>query len=884
MGVKCQIKIQGNSIAVKDKLGNPSTLYQSLLNAGFTVDKALSLWSLQHTQDFKDVFGYDETREASLKDVLTYYEEIGYKSDTLSTEELAEASNILAKTGIGNLSTLLATLRRAFKNEGVTLVDPRRAIATGLYRQQNIKELTISKVNDFITKIEGFLKVTPDISVATQVSKDTQLYRDPSRKTFIGTDYIISEEDVIDELYNSIDNFQDASEITRKVQELPYNEFINRFNNDSKFSKKIIDRASELKRIPSVVIVDGNLSVEQTSTLTTIRNTIQAGNDTKRFEAYYSQIFDEIMPEMYSEEFEKITRILKKAEKDFLEVGLDITGISEKSEFREEVKDVFDKAIKLLKNPNDVNQQTFARAFDNLTGVNKKSVVSRLEESIRPYTIVQVRNRLSDEESFTKHGLIRVGEDLYHKVNTDTSVENLYKTLYDRVVKGTLKIKTDVKDTSNINNKEQIMKDLKIFINLRDTGLNLENSSEKVSLFQVVFKHPTLLKKDVQESVDQISSISPGKQDYLKTKFVTDFYQYQIRQKFFNTEVYNQTLRKFEITEDDISLRDASVNLDVLPKNMKKDLLQYLYLKKGSEFDMVINKAANANLSATQLQAINFPESFVEYKGSVIVDGGYIITDVNNQDFIKHAGKMYQRTDSKNGKSIYAPLRLNMDGTYKNVSLQNIKSNIYTKNILSHYASIGVQFSSSQFQDMLEKGGFNDPATLRLKLANLNKFNTFQDRVNVLAKIFDNTVVKNGSVLVKYGNTTKSVLKSRDMARNIKERIDSVLLNRIGNSFSKDLITINNTGRSFIISASEEMKQLAQNNRDVQKINKELEEGLINTVVEGMAEEMADNLMMSLDDKETNLNQAQSIVDSNINCLPLPQQNEILDRKGDCGG
>ena len=881
MGVKCQIKIQGNSIAVEDKLGNPSKLYQSLLNAGFPVDRALSLWSLQHTQDFKDIFGYKEDVEPSLKDILVYNEEIGYENGTLSGEEIAQLSNIISKTGLGNLSTLLSTLRRAFKTNDVTLIEPRKILASGLYRQQNIKTLTVEEVNNFISKIEGFLKTTEDVTVASEFVKGDQLYRDPSRQTVIGTDYLLNEEDVAKELYDSIDNFQDADEIITKVQELPYNEFVYRFNNDNKFSKKIISRATEFKRIPSVTLTDGKLSVEQTSTLTTIRNTIEAGHNTNEVEAYYRSIFS-LSPEVYSTDFKGVTSILKKAEKSFLDLGLDVIGISEKSELREEVKVVFDSAINLLKNPNEVNQNTFARSFDNLTGVNKKSVVRRLEESIRPYTIVQVNNKVSDEENFTANGLIRVGENLYHKVDTNTSVDNLYEVLYKRISDGTLSINT-VKDVSNPNNKQRILRDLKIFINLRDTGLNLENNSEKVSLFQVVFKHPSLTKQDTNMAIDRVSAISPERQDFLKTKFVSEFYHYMIRQKFFNSEIYNQTLKKFEITDEDISLKDADVNLDILPKDIKRNLLQYLYLKKGVEFNMIFNEATNTNVKSEQLRAINFPDSFSEFKNSVIKDGEYVITESNNFDFIKYAGKMYQKTDTKNGKSIYAPLKINTDGTYKNISQQDIRSTIYTRNVLSHYAASKIKLDSKAFEDMLKSGGFNDPVTLRLKMASIKRYNTFQERINELSRITGESVVSDGSVIVKY-TTNKSRLASKNRALKIKEKVDEYLLERIGNSFSEGLVTVNNTGTSYIISPSQEMRSLAQNNREVQRINKGLEEGLLQTVIEGMNEEIVDNSRLSLNDKETNLNQAQSIVDSNIKCVPLPQQNDILDRKGDCGG
>lgn len=639
MSIACRVSFKGGSTNVTNENGTPSQLFEEALNfTNFDEQKAFDLWRVAYTTDFVKTFGAHKDT-ATLSDVLRYLDIKEIKGKRLTADQKNSIVSIMEHSRIESLSELSVALNKIFKSTGILGLDSDAAIASGLYTTEDLEALNLEDIREVLNNIEGEL-LKGDV-YATPTLFPTK-YRDTSRRNILGGSRIITEEQIHEEIKNSVKDFSNESSIDEAVNNLPYSEFVDKFNTNTTFRAKVVKNLSKYTRVPFKRFINGELVDSNSATYTTISNTLLDGIDTTGVRADAS-ILANISPEVWSQKQEAIKEILQRIEKEQVENNIDIIGISEYSENQELVMNVLASLIEMVENPSEATITDFATQMDQTLPEVIDGVVMEIPEVYKGLSIFKLDSNEAPGTLFEQYGLIKVGDNLYHQVVKE-NISELYEFLYDQVIDGSLRIPTTTKEVA-AQNKEQALRDIASYINSRETGIP-STENELISANQVVWNHLPL---DNSIKSEQLADIKTN-ENYLKTNFISDFYKYILEEKLKGSDLYKDVLSKFSVTDGDIVLNSPLKTIDNL--KYTEELKDYIRLKKDGSMKYLLPISSPTNRS-TALEALNNPNSVQNYNGRIVRYGEFYVTKSNQAEFIKVNGTVYRQTISNNKASVY---------------------------------------------------------------------------------------------------------------------------------------------------------------------------------------------------------------------------------------
>lgn len=648
MGLKCRISYdKSGTVSVYDENGSPSRLFEDILTEVNNQGTALDLWALAQTEEFQEsVDGF-----VTAQDVIKYADTDLSQHTKLTDAQKVSVRSILKTSGIRSLSELNERLLRTFKPNGVFEFNPRRAEESGLYTEEELRDLDQIALQEVMTVIEGQVQLY-DIVVDEQNTEGSE-YIDSSSRDILGRFQRVTEEKFNDDVNQLAELANDEAQLREAVMELPYTDFVNEFLENEQFRNEQIQRLRRLSVIPELHFDGDTLVNEDLSVYSTVRNTVDFDADTTEILADI-QILEEMSPVGWDQQTE-VKSALRSVAKDLIKYRVDLIGLEELSNEPDQVLNLLRAAEAMLDKPTKNNIQTFVALKQEYLPSAKPNRIETLPENYQGYNIVSVRTAKSDQVLF-ENGLIKVGNDLYHKVQLEDK-SAIYDYVYDMYVRGDFNIpdhlKTVRSGVSDFNNKIEVLKDIEAFINSRDTGLKV-NDQELLSLYQVAFEHDPINTVEPVNRIKKVSSVNT-EAEYLKGEFINDFYEYYLEQKLENSDIYQDILSKFEFNSKGITLVGEVASLDNM--EYSEEIKDYLRLRKDFDSELLLSDTAG-NMTNAELLALNFPESVREYSGEAITEGIYAVVPHTISDFYRIDGKLYRRMLSRSDASLFMEVEL----------------------------------------------------------------------------------------------------------------------------------------------------------------------------------------------------------------------------------
>lgn len=643
--LKCRIIYKNGVATVVNLDGTPSDLYQEALALTGSQDQALKIWSTAYSEVFATEYGVNYKDQYKLDDVLTFLDTHDSLGKRLDAQQRSQVVSLMQTSGIESLSDLSNTLNKIFKKNGILELDPKAALKSKLYTEEDLKDFDIESVRDILEAIDGEL-VTNDIETTPQ--DKTSLYNS-SRKTVLGTSEKVTVQEIESSLLDAIDDFSSEKEVDAAINASPYSEAV---------TKELRDKLLSYTRVPVVSILDGELTTDNLDTYTTISNTLtteyspRAINKLEANVRYFSSLSEEVL----TEKRDVVVKVLKEVEQEHAEIGIDLVGLSR---FPNKVKDMLpllESAVTMLEFPTEANVRAFAALKDNLITPRKNSVATIVKPAYKGLTVVRLDTNIPLETLYREHQLIKIGENLFHKVSSENTADDLSEALYNKVLDGGLKIST-IKDYKLPENKVQVLKDIRKHV-LKQQVPGYTNSKEMVVLHQLVFEHLPI--KADPRAIDRIGEVTSDI-NYLKDDFVADFYKMILVEKAKDSTLYRTKLSAFTITDNDISLHRQIDNLDGIL--MQKELEDYIRIKKDSEMNYLL--PASKRFRNGILDALNNPDQVKEYSKPTRNIEDFIVTEPNDKDFIKVNGELYRQLVKDSNASVFAKVEIEPGSYYQ---------------------------------------------------------------------------------------------------------------------------------------------------------------------------------------------------------------------------
>jgi len=723
MGVACKIVRTDSGVLALDNQGKVSNLYLDLLSYFQNDRLALDYWAMTHTDDFKKAFN-GRSDNMSVEDVVAYVNILDVENSELSPSEKYEVTSIMEANNIRDLNELSTKLNKIFKPNGFIELDSVAALDSGIYNEEDLKNINLVEIEYLLHKIEGDLQKGKNFLV--EPSQDDVALIDESKKTILGTSFQLSRTDIDNDIISKTDIFTPEA-IEEAVQNSDFQSYKDKFNNDEAFRNKETERLSKLSKLPILSFVGETLTSENVSYYDQLLNTIPATFDIVDIESDLD-FLEEITPEKWFNNPTQIRNVLREVEQTLAKNNIDLVGLSELYNEREQVLSLITPLKNMIRNTSEITIQEFARAHDQIFTPSENKITRVIPEKYKGLNIVHLNSRKTDAELYREHGLIKLEENMYHKVERLTDTVAAYDYIYTQLVEGKMTIPSQyitVKDYKNPDNKVEVLKGITNFVNSRETGI-VSEFQEEISLYQLVFDHNPIQKEDYRK----LSTIRTD-EVYLKTDFVSDFYNYVLNEKLNDTPIYRETLSKFKFTSSDIEIDGYISSLDGI--EMQQELEDYLKLKKGTSYEFMFNNGEGYLLEDSQ--AINNPESIQAYKSEIVVDGNYVITNPQSDMFVNNEGILYRKV----GKSLNADIYLKISEVNRpvyNTAIENFEYNQdEAQAILDKYQNglDSQKMSFQEFNERLEKAE-TSPTTILFQTQEL-------ERVNVTPKALTDAVL-----------------------------------------------------------------------------------------------------------------------------------------------
>lgn len=643
----CKLVYVDGVVNVFDNNGSTSSLYaQALEYTNGNQEEAVQIWSATQSEEFDLEVGEENP---SLSTVLRFLNNRVSNPKSLSSEELKEVSLLMSDMGITDIDEFTQEMNKLFQPNGYYAVDTKKLMDSGMYSLKDISELDDIQVKTFLEKLNYFNEHKTYKLNSTPNKTKIQLRNTTAKKTPIGSFPLVSEQEFVEYV---IDNSVDLTEpnILKTIGESPFSQILD----DKKAMKAVMGMLQGRTKVNKMFFDGENFTSENIDTFVTLRNTLLANADPIELESDL-EFIESIPQNIWESKQKQIRGVLKEIEQTAIKYNIDVIGISDLATDRASVMEILSALDDVLLAPSLENIKNFATKKDSKISPTKPYTVIELREEYKKYNIVKIDTNLSDDVMFQK-GFLRVDSNgLYHRVQR-TDVNAMYEVVYQRVLDNNLIIPSEyfAKDLAikDANNKDAVIEGIKNYINSRDTGIE-STLNEEISLFQTIFAH-----KSLENSKPQDIETNG---DYLKSNFVSDFYNYILKEKQAKTDLYNKVLRYFSITDGDITL-DALQTPDITGIKYEKELRDYSKLKKDGQ----IKELSQGESKNQDLAIINNPKTVNEEQGINFVTGndGYILSEPNPNTYMKVGGKLYRKLFDKANGSLYKAVNLAKNTLY----------------------------------------------------------------------------------------------------------------------------------------------------------------------------------------------------------------------------
>lgn len=432
------------------------------------------------------------------------------------------------------------------------------------------------------------------------------------------------------------------------------------------FGQDLVKSVDSYVYIPTLMI-DFEGEVSDNYQYVEVKNMYLTDVDSVRFDVH-REFLEGLSEEAWLEDIDSVSKVLRDIEEELIESNVDVIGLRDIAEDVQTVKEILRRVGVLKNNPNKENAKSLSDILQRVFPNNLNSFVLDLPDVYEGKSIVNVEANYSETNLFLEQGLIKIGDNLYHKVERD-SLETVYGILYRQFLSGEIVVPNKfitVEDIRNPENINIVVENIKSFVLSRDVGYEVEGSViEEISALQVLHQHlpipERVLRDDIGTSVE-----------YLRRDFVRDFYNEVLKEKFENSALYNKTLRYFKFTDGGLSFHGLSFDINEMP--LSQELSDYIKIKKQ------VGKLGQAQEGVAyrneDLYYLNNPRKIKEGFGVEFLKDGLYATDLGNPLYIRtDSNSVARRLVDTPTKSLYKEVAIPIDNVY-NITDLNFSADI----------------------------------------------------------------------------------------------------------------------------------------------------------------------------------------------------------------
>lgn len=501
-----------------------------------------------------------------------------------------------------------------------------------------------------------------------------------SLRSFIKADLALQDSKK-DEFYTFGDTVEDSESYTQSAE----------------FGKNITEEANSYKEIPTTLI-DNEGNISENYAFTELKNTILVGSKNTVFDVN-QRLLNNLDNDVWNSNQKEVVSVIKDLEKELVKSNIDIIGLSELSASREIVTEVLDKVESVLKDPSNENLSTLSEVLNEYFPKEIRSYVKELPQKYANYNIQEIQSDLTKNELFLQHGLIKVQDNLYHKVEIE-SLDIMYEGIYNKYLDNELTIPNHyfegIEDVADIDSKAEVLNKIKLYVESRDVGFETE-AKEQVSAVQVYYNHTPIEQRRIEELLETDSN-------YLKNDFVPEFYNYILTEKLKNSNIYNQTLKNFRVTDGDLSYH--GVELEVKGIEMELELRDYVKIKKDlGKLKELLVEPVYLN---EDINILNNPRKVRQEPAYTKIEEGTFVTENSDATYIKTGNSLSRLIFQTPTHNIYKEVNTVDDGVYYNNNLEfdaNIQQElkIYNKWVETNYNPFGESAVTVEMEQLTKK-------------------------------------------------------------------------------------------------------------------------------------------------------------------------------------
>jgi len=620
----------------------------------------------------------DKNGEAKLEHVLDFLKqnEEEVEAEPMTNQEIIEVKNILRAKSI-TASDLKAELSKIVKGGNVDFKEldmssvlnsaEKTQIKNNSVYQGNLIELSKKDI-----ELEDTVGFRPEFVVLDGTVNKYGMYN------------IKNPLDVEQDIKEQVAGITNIEEFETAFMQLPYTDIVEKFINNEIFAYEMFAKFSQMSRIEVLDNTLENINIE--NKLTEVENSM----DISKLKTSEISMLLETSNEVWKESQEEIEEALSEIQDRALEAGLDLENLSDTYvlKSKQEITTLLESLLILKRNTSIESLNLFLdnyKEFYNIEVTNEE-FIKEMPLQHRNKALVKVDDyALGEYEAFNRESLIKLEDGIYQKVEK-VSVDNLYEMVYEQAVNNDNRLlptvayfnsnTIDNQKLKNIANKEEVINNIKTFINSEVSSLDLGtavydfDAAEQMLLFKYYFDAPvnTVRQDPTQKELKAIDNFS-GDEFYLNTEFPTVFQVNKLKEKNKNSEAYKNFYSRFTIDNSGIKLiEENSINVETvmlgIPENIKKDFVDYSTLSRNSSMNKLVevdNAPSFISNSTLKNYYQNSPMTLKPFKGDYQnIDQSSIVTNETSVDFLRVGNRLFQKTQEESSHTFYREIPTNI--------------------------------------------------------------------------------------------------------------------------------------------------------------------------------------------------------------------------------
>jgi len=698
-------------------------------------------------QKFPKSLKLDTNGEPNINDVIKFLDNIENK--VLSKIDLFEIGNNMVNMGVKSVDELYPLLKDTFIDiNGNFIISKNNLEKSKLYTDIEISNILKdtnlqSNIKKLVDKIEQSFISDTDVSIDYSMYDGEYNIVDYNSTIGLGKYKVINPYDIDKHIANVVGSIKNRKLFEERLHDIQYESIIDKYFNDKVFSDKLFDKYSNMEKYNVYKIENDVLkNVIHNDTKTLLKETLISKIDNTELRLNF-KFLDSISEDVWDENSANIKKLLKDISNNLIRFNIDIIGI-ENTYDEYNMSDIKDFIYELYNFTNKLNSSNVSDNDISYISDKIDTYISNNNDNMYEVGTVNINNQgktllklnisdsVNEVELFQKFGIIKtIDKGIYHKVEVIDNTNDLYDILYNMVVlnrsilpdgayyptgynsKGNISLS----NIKNLNNKEDIISDIKRYVNKNMNTINDSDNIdnvvlEKLFIYKKLFKHPININSiNMYEVSDNYNNFN-GDFTYLTDRFISDFRKLQLKGKYNNTLLYDEVLSKFIIDERGITMTSSDPitvsNINTLYSSKLNNLKQYSFLSKDSNMNTVFNKTTEPLTKKSKANIYRNNINLLErFNGEYNINNNILVSKNSKDEFLRVKEGLFMKVYDEYNNSYYKNVPIYNNSNVNNfINITNKVKNLipaFNSNNLENYSDIVKLYNNAELDSINEK-------------------------------------------------------------------------------------------------------------------------------------------------------------------------------------